>query len=397
MVITFVSNYINHHQIPFCNAMEKVAGKGSFTFIQTSPMEKERIKMGWAVDPKAYSYVELFYEEKEKCEKLISDSDVVIFGWSDELIENLEKKRLSSGKLSFRLSERIYREGQWKAVSPRGLIKKYHQHFVYRHKPVYLLCAGAYVASDFDLIRCYPHKKLKWGYFPEMSSINVDKEPIAGRKVKICWAGRLIKLKHPEFAIKVAGLLKEKGYDFSLDIVGDGNQRQSLEKLTADMGLSDFVNFVGQKSPAEVLEYMKASDVFLFTSNYLEGWGAVVNEAMGCGCAVVASREAGAVPFLIKNGYNGYSYVNGSFEDFSKKVLSLFENMENIEAFGGKARETIEKLWNAENAAREFVRFCSEFLEGKEPMPAVDGPMSEAINIRPAGFMRTMQEDNHLE
>ena len=98
MVITFVSNYINHHQIPFCNAMEKVAGKGSFTFIQTSPMEKERIEMGWAVDPKAYSYVELFYEDREKCEKLISDSDVVIFGWSDELIENLEKKRLSSGK-----------------------------------------------------------------------------------------------------------------------------------------------------------------------------------------------------------------------------------------------------------------------------------------------------------
>jgi glycosyltransferase involved in cell wall biosynthesis len=142
---------------------------------------------------------------------------------------------------------------------------------------------------------------------------------------------------------------------------------------------------------------MKASDVFLFTSNYLEGWGAVVNEAMGCGCAVVASREAGAVPFLIKNGYNGYSYVNGSFEDFSGKVLSLFENRENIGGFGGKARETIEKLWNAENAAKEFVRFCSEFLEGKEPMPAADGPMSEAINIRPAGFLRTMQEDNHLE
>lgn len=397
MVITFVSNYINHHQIPFCNAMEKVAGKGSFTFIQTSPMEIERIKMGWAVDPKAFSYVELFYEDQEKCEKLISDSDVVIFGWSDELIENLEKKRLSSGKLSFRLSERIYREGQWKAVSPRGIIKKYHQHFVYRDKPVYLLCAGAYVASDFDLIRCYPHKKLKWGYFPEVSSINVDKEPISCRKVKICWAGRLIKLKHPEFAVKVAGLLKEKGYDFSLDIVGDGNQRQALEKLTADKGLTDVVNFVGQKSPTEVLDYMKASDVFLFTSNYLEGWGAVVNEAMGCGCAVVASREAGAVPFLIKNGYNGYSYVNGSFEDFSGKVLSLFENRGNIENFGGKARETIEKLWNAENAAKEFVRFCSEFLEGKKPISSPDGPMSEAINIKPAGFIRTMQEDNHLE
>ena len=98
MVVTFVSNYINHHQIPFCNALKKEVGEGSFHFIQTSPMEKERIEMGWSVDPKTYDYVVLYYENREKCEKLISDSDVVIFGWSDGLIEDIEKKRLSSGK-----------------------------------------------------------------------------------------------------------------------------------------------------------------------------------------------------------------------------------------------------------------------------------------------------------
>ena len=40
-----VSNYLNHHQIPFCNAMEELL-RGSFAFLQTEPVEEERLRMG---------------------------------------------------------------------------------------------------------------------------------------------------------------------------------------------------------------------------------------------------------------------------------------------------------------------------------------------------------------
>ena len=43
MKVVFVSNYINHHQIPFCNAMAKFL-EGGFTFLQTEPMEEERVR-----------------------------------------------------------------------------------------------------------------------------------------------------------------------------------------------------------------------------------------------------------------------------------------------------------------------------------------------------------------
>ena len=46
MKITFVSNYINHHQIPFSNACYGELGDG-YRFIQTEPMEEERVAMGW--------------------------------------------------------------------------------------------------------------------------------------------------------------------------------------------------------------------------------------------------------------------------------------------------------------------------------------------------------------
>ena len=366
MIVTFVSNYINHHQTPFCEAMSGM-DEVEFYFIQTSPMEQKRIDMGWGVDPKAFPYVLTYYDEKEKCSELIRSSDVVIFGWTDDVVAELEGERLSSGRLSFRLSERIYREGQWKMITPRGLKKKYHEHFVYRNKPVYLLCAGAYVASDFDLIHSYPSKKLKWGYFPKVA-FDGKKEPVSNdRKIRLCWAGRLIKLKHAEFAINAAKELTNRGFDFELEIIGDGNQKEILMKLSDEFGLDDKVTFKGSLVPQDVLKEMAKADVFLFNSNFLEGWGAVVNEAMASACCVVASNEAGAVPFLIQDGVNGLSYNNGNYEEFKNKMLYLFENKEKIALLGDNAKRTIDTLWNADNAAREFVRFSKEFLDGKEP------------------------------
>ena len=137
MYITFVSNYINHHQIPFCKAMCAKEGV-KFTFVQTQPMEAERVKMGWTVKD-ALSFVKYYYKEPQKCAELILKSDVVIFGGTND--ESYIKPRLKAGKPVIRCSERLYREAQWKAVSPRGLVKKYLDHTRYRKEKVYLLCA----------------------------------------------------------------------------------------------------------------------------------------------------------------------------------------------------------------------------------------------------------------
>ena len=396
MVITFVSNYINHHQIPFCDAMSSLFEDVDFHFVQAMPMEEKRINMGWAVDPKDYPYVSLFYEDEKYCEELILNSDVVIFGWTEGITSELEKKRLSSGRLSFRVSERIYRGSRIKWLSPRGLMKKYNEHIRYRKKPVYLLCAGAYVSADFKLIHAYPDKMLKWGYYPDVKdrSFRVSE---TDNKIRLCWAGRFVKLKHPEYAIELCKELEKFGYDYELKMIGDGYMRQDLEKTVKDAGLSASVSFLGNLKPEEVTMHMKDSDVFLFTSNYLEGWGAVVNEAMQCGCAVVASREAGAVPFLITDGENGFSYRNGDCEDFKKKVLSLFQEKYKILQFAKNGYDTIEKVWNAKNASMEFVRFCREYIDGAVPRPAEIGPMSKAEIIKPESILRAMTEGNCLE
>ena len=62
MTVTFISNYINHHQIPFSNACYRLLGE-DFHFIQTEPMEAERLSMGWSSAGESLPYVSLLYEE----------------------------------------------------------------------------------------------------------------------------------------------------------------------------------------------------------------------------------------------------------------------------------------------------------------------------------------------
>ncbi len=389
MTITFVSNYINHHQIPFSNACYKELGEG-YRFIQTEPMEEERVAMGWGREGGRLSYVYCLYEEEEVCRKLMMESDIVIFGWisREDLLNvtGLVEKRLKQGKLSLRLSERLYREGQWKAVSPRGLLKKYKDHIRFRKEPVCLLCAGAYVASDFHLIRAYPDKMLKFGYFPE--TVHYTEEEFRtlkenDGKTHIIWAGRFMPLKHPEFAIRAGEGLKKKGKKFHIHMVGGGELEESMIRQAKEKGLEDCVTFYGYMEPEKVRRIMEKCHIHLFTSNYLEGWGAVVNEAMNSGCAVIASAQAGGVPFLIEDGKNGVVYKNGSYGEMETLLEGLVSDRGRAEKLGRAAYETITGIWNAEHAAKELIRFCGDWMQTGQIIPAKEGPLSVAHVIAP--------------
>lgn len=396
--VVFVSNYINHHQIPFCNAMHRLL-EGRFLFIQTQAMEEERIQMGWYAGERP-SYVRCFYEEESFCRRAISDCDILLFGGTDD--ESYVAGRLEAGRPVLRYSERLYKTGQWKAVSPRGLVKKYRDHTRYRRSAVYLLCAGAYVASDFHIVRAYPGKIYCWGYFPETRHYDPDKlmegkgykaydsdELTEGRydpdrlmegkgyraydpdkpaegKALLLWAARMIGWKHPELAVETARHLKEKGLSFHIDIIGDGELKPEMEKLAEAYGLGDEVSFLGYQAPETVRRHMEKADIFLFTSDRNEGWGAVANEAMNSGCALVAGHMIGSVPFLVRNGENGYVYEDGRPAQLFAMTEALVRDRGLCRRLGRNAYNTIAQAWNAESAAECLTELMERILQDYE-------------------------------
>lgn len=389
MQITFVSNYLNHHQIPFCKAMNSMT---DFNFIQVYDMEETRVKMGWGVNLNEYPFAISYSKEETRCKSLIVDSDIVIFGGVDD--ESYIKPRLELNKVTIRYSERIYKEGQWKFISPRGLKKKYEDHVRYNNSPVYLLCAGAYVASDFSLIHAYKNKMFTWGYFPEIirySEKELHEKRRNNDKLEILWTGRMIDWKHPESAIKVAKALKANEINYHMTILGEGEMRTTIEKMAITENVYADITFSDFAKPSEIREYMRKADIYLFTSDYKEGWGAVLNESMNSGCAVAASSGIGAVPYLLKHNVNGMVYKTGNDDELVNEVLELSKDKDKREMLGNEAYKTVSTKWNPEIAAKRFMTFAEQIvkLDGtKDSISKLiieqDGPLSRADIISPS-------------
>lgn len=365
-MIVFYSNFINEHQIPFCKAMYKKTN-GNFKFVATQPISAERLSMGFEDQSDKFPFVLKAFESKKKYFEALNlgeESEVVILGDAgNEYIE----KRLMEGKLTFRYSERFFKEGYWRLLDPRVLLVRYRNDIRFRHKNFHMLCASAYTAHDCRLIHAYPNKTYKWGYFPEVKEYsNIEK--IIGLKQpgSILWVGRLIGWKHPETAVQVAEKLKQNGYNFELNMIGEGEKKIDLQKMIKDKNLEDCVYLHGFMSPEQVRGWMERAEIYLFTSDRNEGWGAVLNESMNSACAVVANEKIGSVPFLIENGVNGYIYNQKKKDDLFSKVKYLLDNNELRYSMHKKAYETMLNMWNADSASERLLNLIECLRKGRE-------------------------------
>ena len=375
MKIVFVSNFFNHHQKPLCDALYNLLG-ADFSFISTESVPVARIKLGYAKDdhPQYVCQAYLNHEARMRAIRLINDADAVVCGSAPA---DYLKERLRAGKLVLRYSERPYKK------KPSALKRLYHAvRFRMRdqgNKNVYLLCASAYTAQDFRSFGMYRNRMYKWGYFPEVKNHDIDRLIDRKKRNSILWCGRYIDWKHPDEAIRLAARLKAEGFDFCLNMIGTGAMEEQLKSMAEAYGLTDVVHFMGAMSPERVRTYMEDASIYLFTSDRQEGWGAVLNEAMASGCAVVASDAAGATPYLVHDGVNGSVYRSGNFADLLEKVQYLL-CLPIVQAqYGRMAYKTVVDTWNGRVAAERLLLLIETLLvRGKYEALYKDGPCSRA-------------------
>lgn len=380
MNIVFISNYLNHHQLPFCNEMIK-ATNGNFVFIATSKMKEERVKLGYKDLTESCDFAfctEDSEENKQKAIELCNSCDVLIHGSApDEFF----KTRINQKKLTFKYGERFFKTPfTFSNIFKRTLSMLRHI-IPYQNKNHYLLCASAYMPNDCRLFGCFKNRMYRWGYFPEVKEYNLDELMAKKQKSKLLWVGRMIDWKHPEYAVRLAKQLKERNFEFELNMIGCGDMETDIADMIKREKLTDCVNMLGSMPPENVREHMEQAEIFLFTSDRKEGWGAVLNESMNSGCAVIASNVIGAVPFLLKDGENGLVYNDGDFNAFCQKAASLLENHQKAEELGRKAYNTLATDWNAEAATKRLMELIDSKLNcGQEPSYS-SGPCSKAEYI----------------
>lgn len=379
MKVVFLSNFYNHHQQELSNSLYKKKDC-QYSFVATTPIDSERIKMGYQV--LEAPFLLQYQNSVGECYEEINRADVVILGSAPyDLIE----QRLKAGKLVYFYSERIYKKKPYAYEIPLRALKYYLSKGRYRNS--YLLCASAFVASDYDKTKTFPHRVYKWGYFPKTNKYDISELMAKKDRKKILWAGRFLDWKHPDDAIRVAKGLKDAGVSFSMDIVGTGVMEDELIAMVNNWDLNACVNILPPVTPDQIRSMMESSGIFIFTSDRYEGWGAVLNESMNSGCAVVASHAIGSVPYLMKHKTNGLVYHSGQVYDLYKAVKYLIDNPEIQDRFGRAAYKTITEEWNAVVAAERLVVLSEHLLAGEKDVDLYQtGPCSRAEIIEDDWF-----------
>ena len=170
--------------------------------------------------------------------------------------------------------------------------------------------------------------------------------------------GRLSPEKGFDVLVRSLHALVARGLDARVVIVGEGDARPDLERLAAEIGLSDRVHLVGWQ--ADVRGYFEAMDVFALSS-LREGLPNVVLEAMAMEAPVVSTRVNG-VPRLIQDGRNGFLVDAGDINGLTAALANLLANDGLRATFRAEGRRTVETRYSFATRMQRLKNLYDELL-----------------------------------
>lgn len=174
--------------------------------------------------------------------------------------------------------------------------------------------------------------------------LGYEKEPLVGA------FGRLVRQKGFDILLEAFALIRAEHRDARLVIVGDGNQRSSLEAQAQKLGIGDVVQFTGWVEDASTL--MPACDMIVVPSRW-EGFGLVTLEAMGYARPLIVSRTS-ALPEIVLDGKNGLHVPPEDVATLAAAISDLLTHPEKRAAFGEAGYRRLMKEFSVEKMVQSM-------------------------------------------
>jgi len=162
--------------------------------------------------------------------------------------------------------------------------------------------------------------------------------------------GRLDKIKGFDILIKEASKLD---FPFCLNIVGEGDERQNLEKLIVDLDLSEKVNLLGYRE--DIPSLIASADLVVITS-HSEGFGRVIVETLFYGKLILSTKVGLAIEILPEE-----LLIDG-FE-IAKKIEAIYTNRQHYDQLFMQLKKIWTKEFLLENNIQKYVEFYKKVLD----------------------------------
>jgi glycosyltransferase involved in cell wall biosynthesis len=197
---------------------------------------------------------------------------------------------------------------------------------------------------------------------PQSTSLNIRIELCIPKKAKVLGVvGRLSPEKGQIFFLRALQRISSEHPDLVGLLVGEGQERVTLEEEAARLGLVGKVYFVGHKK--NVRDYYRAIDVLVIPS-LSEGMPNVALEAMLFGIPVVASR-VGGVPEVVVEGETGLMVSPGDPDDLANALKQLLSSSERMQRFGVAGRHRVLNHYSPVVRAKRILNLYDQILQKK--------------------------------
>ncbi len=185
-----------------------------------------------------------------------------------------------------------------------------------------------------------------------------------GREADVAFLGSLRSAKDPMTLMRALEMLAEEGTPVKAAIIGDGPLRPELERFCEEHGLSGLVAFHGHLPHHEALFVLASAKIFVLPS-VREGLPLALVEAMALGKPVVAT-PVGAIPELVRDGWNGLLVRPGDAEGLASAIRRLLRDEGLLKLMGERARKSVERLsWT--EICRRYEGIYYALLKDRHP------------------------------
>ncbi|MDO8265274.1 MAG: glycosyltransferase [Candidatus Parcubacteria bacterium] len=157
------------------------------------------------------------------------------------------------------------------------------------------------------------------------------------------------KTKGLDYLIEAADKVSQKLSNARFLIIGEGKQRQELEKLIKKYNLQEKVILKGRVP--EAYKYLKAFDIFVLPS-VKEGFPWIILETMAAQIPIIAT-QVGALPEILKDGVDGILVEPKNSDALAEKITEAFSNQQKFQNFAARAAERLENKFSKEKMVAE--------------------------------------------
>jgi len=196
------------------------------------------------------------------------------------------------------------------------------------------------------------------------SGVNTDKFiPAEKRKANFIAVGRLIEKKRPDLTVE--SFCKE-ARDFpeaTLDVLGGGPMLEPCREIVRRESMENQVTLHGEQPHENVLKHLREAEFFLqhsvtSPSGDAEGAPTSIQEALACGCTVIATRHAG-IPDLVEEGRTGFLVDEMDVDDYRKWIRAALSGEIDARAISKASRDfAVDNLDN-----RRLIKRVEAVLE----------------------------------